>query len=41
VTAGKTFPLSEAQHAHEYSQGGHGRGRIVLQVVDEAENALA
>ena len=32
VTAGKTFPLNEAQQAHEYSQLGHGRGRIVLTV---------
>jgi NADPH:quinone reductase-like Zn-dependent oxidoreductase len=37
VTAGKTFPLSEVQQAHEYSQIGHGRGRIVLQIADEAE----
>lgn len=29
---GKTFPLSEAAQAHELSQSGHGRGRIVLQV---------
>ena len=29
---GTTFPLSEAAKAHELSQGGHGRGRIVLQV---------
>ena len=34
VTAGKTFPLSEVQQAHEYSQSGHGRGRIVLRVVE-------
>jgi NADPH:quinone reductase-like Zn-dependent oxidoreductase len=34
VTAGKTFPLSEVQHAHEYGQSGHGRGRIVLSVVE-------
>jgi NADPH:quinone reductase-like Zn-dependent oxidoreductase len=32
VIAGKTFPLSEVQQAHEYSQSGHGRGRIVLQI---------
>ncbi|HLZ62704.1 MAG TPA: NADP-dependent oxidoreductase [Ktedonosporobacter sp.] len=36
VPAGKTFPLSEVQQAHIYSQSGHGRGRIVLQIVDEA-----
>ena len=35
VPAGKTFPLSEVQQAHEYSQSGHGRGRIVLRVVEE------
>src|SRR5712692_1310706 len=34
VTTGKTFPLSEVQQAHEYSQSGHGRGRIVLRVVE-------
>lgn len=32
VTAGKTFPLSDVQQAHEYSRSGHGRGRIVLQI---------
>jgi NADPH:quinone reductase-like Zn-dependent oxidoreductase len=36
VTAGKTFPLSQARQAHEYGQSKHGRGRIVLQIVDEA-----
>jgi NADPH:quinone reductase-like Zn-dependent oxidoreductase len=35
VPAGKIFPLSEVQQAHEYSQNGHGRGRIVLRVVEE------
>jgi len=34
VTTGKTFPLSEVQQAHEYGQRGHGRGRIVLRVVE-------
>ena len=34
VTAGKTFPLSRVQQAHEYGQSGHGRGRIVLSVVE-------
>ncbi len=34
VTAGKMFPLSEVHQAHEYSQSGHGRGRIVLRVVE-------
>lgn len=32
VIAGKTFPLNEAQRAHEYSQSGHGHGRIVLEL---------
>jgi NADPH:quinone reductase-like Zn-dependent oxidoreductase len=32
VPAGKIFPLNEAQEAHEYSQRGHGRGRLVLRV---------
>jgi len=41
VPAGKTFPLSEVQQAHEYSQSGHGRGRIVLQIADGAENTFA
>jgi NADPH:quinone reductase-like Zn-dependent oxidoreductase len=41
VTAGKTFSLNEVQLAHEYSRGGHGRGRIVLQIADEVENSLA
>ena len=41
VTAGKTFPLSEVQQAHEYSRSGHGRGRIVLQIADEAESTFA
>lgn len=31
---GKTFPLYEARQAHELSQTGHGRGRIVLLIVD-------
>lgn len=31
---GKTFPLHEARQAHELSQTGHGRGRIVLLIVD-------
>ena len=29
---GAVFPLSEAQQAHELSQTGHGRGRIILQI---------
>ncbi len=34
VTAGKVFALGDVQAAHEYSQRGHGRGRIVLRIVD-------
>ncbi len=34
VTVAKQFPLSEAQQAHERSQAGHGRGRIVLHIAD-------
>lgn len=30
AVVGQTFPLSEARQAHELSQTGHGRGRIVL-----------
>jgi len=30
VTVGATFPLGEARQAQELSQGGHGRGRIIL-----------
>ncbi|HXL35952.1 MAG TPA: zinc-binding dehydrogenase, partial [Ktedonobacteraceae bacterium] len=41
VTVGKTFSLSEAQQAHEYGQSSHGRGRIVLQIADGAENTFA
>lgn len=32
AVVGKTFPLYEACQAHELSQTGHGRGRIVLQI---------
>ena len=31
----RTFPLHEARQAHELSQTGHGRGRIVLRITDE------
>lgn len=34
TTVAKRFPLSEAKLAHELSQTGHGRGRIVLHVAD-------
>ncbi|NIK77091.1 NADPH:quinone reductase-like Zn-dependent oxidoreductase [Paenibacillus castaneae] len=30
----KTFTLSDARQAHEHSQSGHGRGRIVLHIAD-------
>ncbi len=32
VTVGATFSLGEARQAQELSQGGHGRGRIILQI---------
>ncbi|HLG79299.1 MAG TPA: NADP-dependent oxidoreductase [Ktedonobacteraceae bacterium] len=32
VTIEKVFPLNEANKAHELSQSGHGRGRIVLHI---------
>jgi NADPH:quinone reductase-like Zn-dependent oxidoreductase len=31
---GQRFSLYEAAQAHEFSQRGHGRGRIVLQIVE-------
>lgn len=34
VTIARTFPLREARQAHELSQTGHGRGRIVLHLAD-------
>lgn len=34
VNVGHIFPLSEAAKAHELSQNGHGRGRIILHVAD-------
>ena len=33
-TLGRTFSLQEASQAHELSQSGHGRGRIVLHIAD-------
>lgn len=30
----KTFSLQEVQQAHELSQLGHGRGRIILHIAD-------
>lgn len=32
VVIQKTFPLSETRQAHELSESGHGRGRIVLRI---------
>ncbi len=34
VTLAQVFPLEEASRAHELSQTGHGRGRIVLHIAD-------
>jgi len=34
VVIAEKFPLSEARQAHERSQHGHGRGRIVLHITD-------
>jgi|SRR5579871_2087255 len=34
VNVGQVFPLAEAPSAHEQSEHGHGRGRIVLHVAD-------
>jgi NADPH:quinone reductase-like Zn-dependent oxidoreductase len=38
---GATFPLAEAAKAHELSQGGHARGKIVLQIVPDAQPPAA
>jgi NADPH:quinone reductase-like Zn-dependent oxidoreductase len=34
VFLGERFPLRDAQRAHELSESGHGRGRIVLHIAD-------
>jgi NADPH:quinone reductase-like Zn-dependent oxidoreductase len=34
ATIALTLPLAEARYAHERSQSGHGRGRIVLHIAD-------
>ncbi len=34
ATIARTFPLREARQAHELSQSGHGRGRIVLYIAE-------
>ncbi len=34
AVAGSVFPLANARQAHEMSQTGHGRGRIILHVAD-------
>ncbi|WP_199616381.1 zinc-binding dehydrogenase [Paenibacillus alkalitolerans] len=36
----RTFPLHEAGFAHELSQRGHGRGRIVLHISDLRTHTL-
>ncbi|MCB0227407.1 MAG: zinc-binding dehydrogenase, partial [Anaerolineae bacterium] len=36
AVVGQTFPLRQVRQAHELSQTGHGRGRIVLQIPDKA-----
>jgi NADPH:quinone reductase-like Zn-dependent oxidoreductase len=37
ATIARTFPLQEASLAHELSQHGHGRGRIVLRIAESTE----
>lgn len=37
---GKSFPLHEAHLAHELSQRGHGRGRIVLHINEQGTRFL-
>ena len=34
VAIAATFPLRDARQAHEFSQSGHGRGRIVLHIAE-------
>jgi NADPH:quinone reductase-like Zn-dependent oxidoreductase len=34
AVVGRTFSLPEARQAHELSQTGHGRGRIVLRIAE-------
>lgn len=34
VAIGRVFPLRDARQAHELSESGHGRGRIVLHIAD-------
>jgi len=38
---GAVFPLAEAAKAHELSQGGHARGKIVLQIVPDEPTKAA
>ncbi len=35
VALRRMFPLHEVRQAHELSQTGHGRGRVVLHIADE------
>jgi NADPH:quinone reductase-like Zn-dependent oxidoreductase len=37
VTLAQIFPLHKARQAHELSQTGHGRGRIVLHIADHGD----
>ncbi|HYL43324.1 MAG TPA: zinc-binding dehydrogenase, partial [Ktedonobacteraceae bacterium] len=34
VAIARVFPLRDARQAHELSESGHGRGRIVLHIAD-------
>ena len=36
---GAAFPLAEARQAHELSETGHGRGRIILQIANGKSNS--
>ncbi|HBY96163.1 MAG TPA: NADP-dependent oxidoreductase [Chloroflexi bacterium] len=38
AVVGRTFPLQGARQAHELSQSGHGRGRIVLHTIQKDES---
>lgn len=38
VAIGKTFTLEDVQQAHVYSQSGHGRGRVILNIEETAKS---
>jgi NADPH:quinone reductase-like Zn-dependent oxidoreductase len=38
LVIGAIFPLAESRQAHESSQTGHGRGRIILLIGNEKSN---